>query len=222
MASLVSLALVVALQARSIHECRDPAGRLIYQDQPCRGELREADAPPVVVPWEEQSSPCQLRSPLIGLRLLPLVSRQPEPVRLPPPGEFDPEIEPEVLDVSVWLELNGSADGVALRIRGFEPLPETGLSFDPDINGQGIRSEHGVLVEVDSMDGPGSLRYGFSKSSRLMSGLGGASAQLEVRVRGYQAQPATFELQPVLTAIESLQSCGGPVRSRGQRRLPGK
>lgn len=200
---------------RSIHQCRDAQNRLIYQDQPCRGDLRRADEPAQSQRWlSEALGPCQMRSPAIQLPLFNdrLVAAE--------GGGTD-----EPLVVGVWLELHGSRDGVALRIRGFDPLPDSGMSFDPDITGQGIRTSTGHLIAIDSLDGPGSLRYGYRGSTVLLAELlNGGTALLEVRVRGFQTVPTVFDLAPILEAAARLQSCRLPSRLQAtpKRRLPGR
>lgn len=210
LAALVSLS---ARAQRGVHECRDAQGRLVFQDQPCRGDLHRADEPPPVQRWlTEELAPCQLRSPLIEVPLLPLPASDPEAQESAPPWS-----------VGLWLELFGSRDGVALRIRGFDPLPDAGIAFDTHITGQGIRAPAGQLIEVDALDGPGSLRYGYRGSAILLDALsGGGEARLEIRIRGFQAVPTAFDLTAVNEAVERLENCRErerPQRS-GQRRRP--
>jgi hypothetical protein len=121
------------------------------------------------------------------------------------PSSVDDDDDPNTL--GLWLELSGSSDGVALHIRGFQPLPQTAISFDPQISGQGIRLEDGAMIEVDSLDGPGSLRYGFRKSAILMRSLTGPVAVLDVRIPGWQARPTRLDAQELKDAVARVRDC---------------
>lgn len=121
------------------------------------------------------------------------------------PSTVDDDEDPNTL--GLWLELSGSSDGVAVHIRGFQPLPQTPISFDTQISGQGIRLEDGSMIEVDSLDGPGSLRYGFRKSAILMRSLTGPVAVLEVRIPGWRPQPTRLDAQELKDAVARVRDC---------------
>lgn len=214
LAWLLSLGLAQADADPRIRVCIDPAGRRVYQDQPCMGRMRKpgVEAVPVGATWRWSKRGCRLRSPLLQVRVTPpeLPSAQQDlpavPVFGPPePSAFDQDNDPGTL--GLWLELQGSTDGVAVWIRGFQPLPITPVSFDTDLSGQGIRVHSGELIAPDSLEGPTALRYGHHRSRTLIRSLQGDAATLDIRLPGWQAQPLGLDAQSLRDAVKRVQAC---------------
>jgi hypothetical protein len=233
---LLSVMLASALAAQTeIRQCLDAQGRLIYQDQPCMGALRRADidAPMVQPAWRAAASGCRLRSPLLQIAVTPpLLDAQapsetsPSPTAtfstqalVQPPSRLDDDDDPAT--IGLWLELTGTSDGVAIYIRGFQPLPPSAISFDTNISGQGIRDDAGAMIEVDSLDGPGSLRYGYRKSAIMLRRLSGPVATLDVRIPGWQAQTARLDTTELKDAVQRIKDCVRGSAAVRQRRRPG-
>lgn len=208
--------------ASVIRQCLDVHGRLIYTDQPCMGPLRRADidAPMQEPAWRSSRSGCRMRSPLLQISVVPPPLPPPLPPGVPAAAQamapvLPPYTEPDSGQddgdpgtLGLWLELAGSEDGVAIRIRGFQPLPAQAISFDSNIDGQGIRLEGGELIAVDSMDDPGTLRYGFRKSAILLRRLNNSAvATLDVRLPGWQAQPLRLDAAELKDAVQRVRDC---------------
>jgi hypothetical protein len=115
----------------------------------------------------------------------------------------------------VRLEIEATEDGVVVQIKGFEPPSDPPLRFTAALSGQGVATEGG-LIEVDSLDASDRLRYGFSKSRKLIKALGEQKATLELELERYGSLSTPLPPDGFAASLATLRRCLDPDKLRSR------
>lgn len=210
--------------AAGIYRCRSPSGDRVFQDQPCRGLLRKDGTPDAKAPaWRLDRRQCVLRSPWVSLFTPPAPALEPAAESLEPAAEpLAPAAKPPepTMLTQIRLELRQDLDGVVVQIRGFDPssqAPEQpNFRFSAVISGQGIRIAD-EFFEVDAVAASNRLRFGFRKTTSMLSKLsqspGRLQVALEIHGRFQQELPIDGLSEPLTQLLHCAENKARPKRN---------